>query len=175
MKIPVLCFVGRSNTGKTTLIEKLIPLLKSRGIRVATIKHHNHDFEIDRKGKDTYRHKKAGAHLSMIVSPKKLALVEDVTDDLGLEAILDRYVRDVDLVIVEGYKKGSVPKIEVYQCQPDLRPLAADDEDIFAIVSDKPFDHALCPGLPGSLPTFLRDQVEQISVFVMEKLLLARV
>ena len=73
---------------------------------------------------------------------------------------------------MEGYKKGSVPKIEVYQCQPDLRPLAADDEDIFAIVSDKPFDHALCPGLPGSLPTFLRDQVEQISVFVMEKLLL---
>ena len=78
MKIPVLCFVGRSNTGKTTLIEKLIPLLKSRGIRVATIKHHNHDFEIDQEGKDTYRHKKAGAHLSMIVSPKKLALVEDL-------------------------------------------------------------------------------------------------
>jgi molybdopterin-guanine dinucleotide biosynthesis adapter protein len=158
MSIPVLCLVGRSNTGKTTLIEKLIPLFGAEGIRVATIKHHNHDFEIDREGKDTYRHKKAGARLSMIVSPKKLAFVEDLKDELPLDEILSRYVRDVDLVIVEGYKEESVPKIEVYTYAEDRPPVALGDKDLLAVVSDRLF------GFP--LPVFLRDDIAGIAEFV---------
>jgi molybdopterin-guanine dinucleotide biosynthesis protein B len=170
MSIPVLSIVGRSNTGKTTLIEKMIPLLKSKGIRVATIKHHNHDFEIDYEGKDTYRHKRAGAKLAMIVAPGKLALVEDLEEDLGFEEILNRHIRDVDLIIIEGYKNESIPKIEVYRCRPDLQPLAVDDEDIFAVITDRPFDPATCPAPSRILPTFLRDQVDQISLLIIERL-----
>jgi molybdopterin-guanine dinucleotide biosynthesis adapter protein len=162
VKAPVICFVGRSNTGKTTLLERLIELLKERGIRVATVKHHHHDFEIDREGKDTYRHKKAGARLSMIVSPAKLALVQDLEDEPRLEEIIDRYIRDVDLVIVEGYKKEAIPKIEVFNHASGSPPVALDDENLLAIVSDAP--------LSASLPVFLRDEVEKIADFVIEKL-----
>ncbi len=120
------------------MIEKLIPLFKSRDIAVATIKHHNRDFEMDHEGKDTYRHKKAGARIAMIASPKKLALIEDTEREAPLEEILDRYIRDVDLVIVEGYKAVSAPKIEVYNYRDDVPPLALGDKDLLAIVSDKP-------------------------------------
>jgi molybdopterin-guanine dinucleotide biosynthesis adapter protein len=174
MSIPVLSIAGRSNTGKTTLIEKLIPLLNSKGIRVATIKHHNHDFEIDHEGKDTYRHKRAGAKLAMIVAPGKLAFVEDLDGALSLDEILNRYIRDVDLVIIEGYKKEPGPKIEVYRCQPDLPPLAVDDEDIFAMITDGPFDPVICPAPSRVIPNFLRDEVDQISSFIIEKLGLLR-
>jgi len=170
MSMPVLSIVGRSNTGKTTLIEKLIPLLKSKGIRVATIKHHNHDFEIDHEGKDTYRHKRAGAKLAMIVAPGRLAFVEDLEGDLGLEEIIDRYIRNVDLVIIEGYKKEPVPKMEVYRCRADLPPLAVDDESIFAVITDRPFDPAGCPAPSRILPGFLRDEVDQIASFIIERL-----
>jgi molybdopterin-guanine dinucleotide biosynthesis adapter protein len=162
MNIPVLCLVGRSNTGKTTLIEKLIPLLGAWGFRVATIKHHNHNFEIDREGKDTYRHKKAGARLSMIVSPNKLAFVKDLKDELPLDEILSRYVRDVDLVIVEGYKEESMPKIEVYTYAEDCPPVALGDKNLLAVVSDRLF------GLP--VPVFLRDDITGIAEFVRREI-----
>ena len=113
--IPLVSFVGRSNTGKTTVIERLIPILRERGLKVAVIKHHPHDFEIDNPGKDTYRYKQAGATMGILASPQKVAVVEDTETELTLEEIITRYIHDVDLLIVEGFKREEIPKIEVFQ------------------------------------------------------------
>ncbi len=166
MRQPVFSLIGRANTGKTTLLEKVIPLLKAKGIRVATIKHDVHDFEIDREGKDTYRHKKAGARLTMIASPKKVALVEDADQELTLNEILSRYIRDVDLVITEGYKRESMPKIEVYNYKDDVPPLSVNDPNLLAIISDKPIE--------ADVPVFLRDEPEKIAAFIIEKFKLSK-
>jgi molybdopterin-guanine dinucleotide biosynthesis protein B len=156
---PVISFVGRSNSGKTTFLEKLIPVLKELGVRVATIKHHVHDFEIDREGKDTYRLKKAGARITMIASPQKLALVEDLDSELPLETIVTRYIRNIDLVITEGYKKELMPKIEVYR--EDVPPVALDDPNLLAIVADVPLD--------AHVPVFSRDNAAPVADFIIEK------
>ncbi len=165
MNIPVVSLIGRSNTGKTTVIERIIPLMKAKGIRVATLKHHIHDFEIDREGKDTYRHKKAGARIAMIASPKKLALVEDFEREMTLREILQRHVKDVDLVIVEGFKQEDLPKIEVYNYRENEPPLSSGDRNLLAIITDRPIE--------ADVPVFLRDEVEKIAEFIVERFGLA--
>ncbi len=157
--IAVLSIVGRSKTGKTTLIEKLIPLLKSRGLTIATIKHHHGDFETDRKGKDTYRHKAAGAKTVLLASPEKIALVTDVDEELRAREIIDRYVRSVDLVITEGYKRETFPKIEVFNWKENTDPVCLGDESLIAIVTDKPIN--------APVKQFLRDDVEGIAEFIL--------
>ncbi len=159
--IPVLSVIGRSNTGKTTLLERLIPVLKSRGLRVGTIKHHAGDFEIDREGKDSYRHKKAGASVSMITSSEKIGLVADVTQELTLSELVRLYMRDIDLVITEGYKREHMPKLEVYVYQKGLEPLAKQDPDVIAIAADRMID--------AHVPVFLRDEPEAIAEFIITK------
>jgi molybdopterin-guanine dinucleotide biosynthesis protein B len=165
MKMPVLSFVGRSGTGKTTVIEKLIPLLASKGIRVAAIKHHLSDFEMDREGKDSYRLKLAGAKLAIVVSPKKIGLVEDLDRELDLEELLSRHVHDVDLVITEGYKSESAPRIEVYHVG-EQAPLSLGLKNLLALVTDKPME--------ASVPVVQRDDVEKLADFIMERLRLQR-
>jgi molybdopterin-guanine dinucleotide biosynthesis protein B len=159
MKTRILCLVGRSNTGKTTLIERLIPLLAAKGITVATIKHHEQPFEIDYEGKDTHRHKKAGAKTAMIISSQRLAMVKDLDEPLTVEEIAGRYAGDVDLVIVEGYKAAELPKIEIYNVREDLPPVAAKDKDLVALVTDAP--------ISASVPVFSRDDIEAITSFII--------
>jgi len=159
--IPVLSVIGRSNTGKTTILERLIPVLKSRGLRVGTINHHAGDFEIDREGKDSYRHKKAGASVSMITSSEKIGLVADVTQELTLSELVRLYMRDIDLVITEGYKREHMPKLEVYVYQKGLEPLAKQDPDVIAIAADRMID--------AHVPVFLRDEPEAIAEFIITK------
>lgn len=166
MKPVVFCIVGRSNTGKTTLVERLIPRLTSKGISVATIKHHHEPFEMDIKGKDTYRHKKAGARAAMIVSGGRLGLVADIEEGMGVAELVARYMNDVDLVVVEGYKKANLPKIEVYNYGDDDPPVTQGDERLVAIVSDKL--------MSASVPVFLRDDAEAIAEFVVERFGLER-
>jgi molybdopterin-guanine dinucleotide biosynthesis protein B len=112
-KIPLISIVGTSKIGKTTFIEKLIPVFKEKGLRVATIKHHHLDFEIDKVGKDTYRHKEAGSSTVILSSPYKIALVRDVEKEVPLRDIVSRYIDDADIIITEGYKKEDTPKIEI--------------------------------------------------------------
>ena len=157
--IVVLSIVGRSKTGKTTLIEKLIPLLKSRGLRIATVKHHHGDFEIDREGKDTYRHKAAGAKAVLLASPAKIALVIDVDKELKVQEIIHRYIHDVDLVITEGYKRESFPKIEVFNWKKDVYPVCFGDRSLIALVTDKRID------VP--VRQFLRDDIEGVAEFIL--------
>ena len=102
--IPIVSIVGKSDIGKTTLIEKLLPELTGRGYRVATVKHDVHGFEVDREGKDSWRHKKAGAHTVVISSPQKIALIRDVEKDLTLEEV--RGKRNAYPEFQEGYMKA---------------------------------------------------------------------
>lgn len=112
--IPVVSIIGKQNAGKTTLIEMLIPLLKKRGYRVGTIKYNIPSFQIDYEGKDTYRHYEAGADIVSISSPEKLAIIKR-TDEKSpsLKTIIESNYRDVDIILVEGYKHWDYPAIEI--------------------------------------------------------------
>jgi molybdopterin-guanine dinucleotide biosynthesis adapter protein len=161
--IPILSVVsGRSNTGKTTLLEKLIPALRSKGLRIGTIKHHAGNFEIDSEGKDSYRHKKAGASVSMIASPTKIGLVADVTQELASSELVRLYMRDIDLAITEGYKREHMPKLEVYVYQKGLDPLATHDPDVIAIAADRMIN--------AHVPVFLRDDYKGMTDFIVTRL-----
>jgi molybdopterin-guanine dinucleotide biosynthesis protein B len=138
--IPIVSIVGKSDSGKTTLIEKLIPELTQRGYRVATVKHDVHSFEVDREGKDSWRHRRAGSHSTVISSPRQLALIRDMEHDASLEEIRDRFIRDVDIIITEGYKKDSAPKVEVFRKEAHREPLCTRDDNLVAFVSNQHFD-----------------------------------
>lgn len=135
--IPIISIVGRSNAGKTTLIEKLIPELIRRGYRVATIKHDVHGFAVDHEGKDSWRHKKAGAHTAVISSPWKVAVIEDVEKDHTLAELRDRYIRDVDIILSEGYKGSPHPKIEVFRAALKNNLLCSQGDNLIALASDQ--------------------------------------
>jgi molybdopterin-guanine dinucleotide biosynthesis protein B len=137
--IPIVSIVGKSDSGKTTLIEKLVPELTRRGYRIATVKHDVHGFEVDQEGKDSWRHKQAGAHTVVISSPKKVALIRDVEKDLTLEEIREKLIQDVDLIVSEGYKKDVQPKIEIFRKEKHKELLCTKEDNLIAIVSDKKF------------------------------------
>ena len=139
MNIPVISIVGKSDSGKTTLIEKLVPELTRRGYRVATVKHDIHGFEVDREGKDSWRHKQAGAHSVVISSPTKAALIRDVERDLSLAEIREKLVQDVNLILSEGYKKDVQPKIEVFRKEKHKKLLCTKKDHLVAVVSNRKF------------------------------------
>lgn len=140
MTIPIVSIVGKSSAGKTTLLEKLIPELIKRGYRVATVKHDVHGFEIDHEGKDSWRHKKAGAHTTVISSPLRIALVEDVDHDQTLDEIRKKYIKMVDIILTEGYKGNPFPKIEVFRSEVRRTPLCKKEDNLLAIASDIKLD-----------------------------------
>lgn len=133
---PILCIVGKSNSGKTTLIEKLVAELKNRGWKIGTVKHDVHGFDIDIPGKDSWRHRAAGADMVIISSPQKLALIKSVARDLTLDELVQQYFSDVDLVITEGYKKESKPKIEIHRQSISSQLLCGPGDNLRAVASD---------------------------------------
>jgi len=136
---PVISIVGSSGVGKTTLMEKLIPELVQRGFRVGTVKHDVHGFEMDKPGKDSWRHKQAGAVVSIISSPYQIGMVRDVDHDHDPEE-LSPYLTDLDIILTEGYKIKGKSKLEVFRPEVNSEPLCRDDEKLFALVSDTPID-----------------------------------
>jgi molybdopterin-guanine dinucleotide biosynthesis protein MobB len=135
--VPVVSVVGKSNSGKTTLIEKMIGELIRRGYRVATIKHNRHGFEIDHEGKDSWRHKQAGARTTVVASAHRVAVVEDVEKDFEIGELVNRYIRGVDIVLSEGFKKNPFPKIEVSRSRMDQELLCSPADNLLAICSDR--------------------------------------
>ena len=114
MAASIVCFVGRSNSGKTTLIERLIPVLIGAGYRVATVKHAGHGFELDTEGKDSWRHKRAGASAVVVLSKGSMAMFADVAEEMKVEEVRDQFLdKDVDLIIAEGWKSEGYPIIAV--------------------------------------------------------------
>ncbi|MDR3541346.1 MAG: molybdopterin-guanine dinucleotide biosynthesis protein B [Desulfosporosinus sp.] len=146
-QIPVISIVGgKSNSGKTTLLEKIIREAKSRGWRVATLKHDAHGFEMDQPGKDTWHHAQAGADVVAISSPRRIAVLESVAEEQSLDEVLAR-IQGVDVIFTEGYKHGDKPKIEVFRSAVN-QELFSKPEELLAIASDIPFDNGIpCFGL----------------------------
>jgi len=140
---PILSIVGKSNSGKTTLIEKIIPRLIAKGYRVATIKHNRHGFDIDHEGKDSWRHKKAGAFMTVIASPEKVAVVEDTDKDYGINELAERYIKGADLILVEGFKDNPFPKIEVSLVRSQHALLCTKEDNLIAIASDAMYDRGV--------------------------------
>jgi molybdopterin-guanine dinucleotide biosynthesis protein B len=136
--IPIVSIVGKSESGKTTLIEKLIAELTRRGIRVATIKHNRHGFEIDHEGKDSWRHKQAGAVTTVVASPGRIAVIEDTPKDYDLAEIRDRYIRDADIILAEGFKINPHPKIEVFRTEIRRERLCGPGDNLIALAGDRP-------------------------------------
>jgi molybdopterin-guanine dinucleotide biosynthesis adapter protein len=135
---PVVSVVGRSDSGKTTFLEKLIPELKSRGLRVAVVKHDRHGFEMDRPGKDTWRLRQAGADAVMISAPNQMALIRSgLTEEIPLDDLASLLDGAVDLVLTEGYKSGDKPKIEVSRMVVAGGELLCSREELLAIVADR--------------------------------------
>ena len=136
---PLICIVGRSRSGKTTLIEKLIPLLQVRGYRVGTIKHHAHpDFDFDIPGKDSWRHANAGSEYVIIAAPGKIGSVEHTDGDPALDELAGR-MDDIDLILAEGYHWEAKPKIEVLRSDTS-RELRCDQRELSAVVTDLSLD-----------------------------------
>lgn len=142
----VLGIAGWSGSGKTTLIIKLIPLLAQRGLRVATLKHAHHAFDVDVPGKDSYEHRKAGACEVIVSSARRWVQMHEVGD--GTEATLPELLLRLspcDLVLVEGFKSERHPKLEVFRSAVGKSPLHPQDPRIVAIASDQGFPNAGIP------------------------------
>ncbi len=159
--IPILSIVGLSNSGKTTLLVEIVKELTARGFRVATIKHDAHSFDIDHKGKDSWRHKQSGAVVSVISSPAKIAVVQDTNRDHSLADIRETYIRYVDIIVSEGYKREDHPKIEVYRKELGRDPLCSDDAQLVAIAGDFFANSAGAPALSLNNPAALCDFIEE--------------
>lgn len=146
---PIIAIVGLSGSGKTTYLERLIPELKHRGYRVGTIKHHRHAVEIDYEGKDSWRHRQAGADAVVLASPERMAVIKTVTADMTIDQIRQQFLRDIDIILAEGYKgAAAIPKIEIFRAEAHDAPICLDDPMLRAMVSDDPCEAAVaCFGL----------------------------
>ena len=132
----ILGIAGWSGSGKTTLIKKLIPILKKNGLEVSTLKHAHSGFEIDHRGKDSYEHRTAGAKEVMVSSSKRFALTHEYSkEEYNLKNLIKK-MKHVDLIIVEGWKKEKIKKIEVYREELNKPLLAKTDKNIIAIATN---------------------------------------
>jgi len=165
---PIVSIVANSGTGKTTLLEKLIAEMKRRGYKVAAIKHDAHRFDIDHEGKDSWRLTRAGADTMLIMSTERLAMVKQHTtaEELGLAESVSSYCSDVDIVLTEGFKKSTMPKIEVHRRKHSEKLLCRDveyDPTLIAVAADSP--------LEVDVPVFDIDNVQGLCDLIVERYL----
>ena len=160
-------FAAFSGTGKTSLLKKLIPVLKHKSIRVAVIKHAHHDFEIDLPGKDSYELRHAGADQVLISSSKRFVKILEVEQERSLEECLARVTtRQCDLVLVEGYKRATISKIELHRPSLGFPLLHQSDKHIIAIASDEKIDLSKS-NQEHDMPVLDLNNVEQIADFII--------
>ena len=157
----IIGLAGWSGSGKTTLVTKVIPVLVDRGLKVATVKHAHHEFDTDQPGKDSWRHRQAGACEVAVVSSRRWAIVHELGQGPNQEPepplgdVLAK-LSPVDLVIVEGFKRHSHPKLEVYRAAVGKPLLHPDDDCIVAVATDAPLPKAV-------VPVLMLDDVEAIA------------
>jgi len=169
---PVVSIVGKSKSGKTTLMEKLVEELKSRGYRVATIKHTPEGMTFDEPGKDSWRHIQAGSEATAIASPDRMVLIRPIARALTLDEIVRFFGEDYDIILAEGFKQGNAPKIEVHR--KEVGPPLTTIKKRIAIVTDEPletktrqFSWQDIKGLADLLEAgFIEPQRERISLYI---------
>ncbi|MGB8338890.1 MAG: molybdopterin-guanine dinucleotide biosynthesis protein B [Burkholderiales bacterium] len=159
----VFGIAGYSGSGKTTLMERLIPQFVMEGLKVSVIKHAHHNFDVDKPGKDSYRHREAGASEILVTSDKRWVMMHESRGEAEptLERLLSRF-SDCDLVLVEGFKTEPIPKLEVHRVANAKPPLYPQDKTVIAIASDEP--------IATRLPHFNIDDAEAIAQFIMQYL-----
>ena len=158
-KSPVMGVVGWKNAGKTTLVERLVSEFVRRGLRVATVKHAHHDAEIDQPGRDSWRHRAAGAREVALVTGRRWAIMHEAAAEPALDEVLAR-LAPADLVLIEGYKREPHPKIEVRA--GDGESIAAGDPSVVAIAADR------APA-ETELPWFRRDDIGGLADFIARR------
>jgi len=163
---PLVSFVGTSGCGKTTLIEKVIPLLTEKGYNVSTVKHDAHNFQMDKEGKDTWRHKQAGARAILISNKEKYALICDVDKEKSIEELTAMLPDYTDIIIAEGFKKELQKKIEVFRSGYSTKLQCAEDENLIAIATDMPEN----PQVQGRVLLDLNNP-QQIADFIIKTIL----
>lgn len=168
MSHKVIGVAGFKNAGKTTLVEKLVANLADRGYRVSTVKHAHHSFDIDHEGRDSFRHRQAGATEVAVVSASRWALIHELRGEAepGLDGVLAK-IGPCDLVIVEGYKRDNHDKIEVRNLALDNPKLADGDPTVVAIAANGPVGDA-------PVPVFDRDDVSVLAQFIIEHMGLSK-
>jgi molybdopterin-guanine dinucleotide biosynthesis adapter protein len=160
----LLGIAGWSGAGKTTLVVKLLATFAARGLRVSTVKHAHHDFDIDQPGKDSFVHRRAGAREVIVSSARRFALIHELAKDeaeMSLPALLSR-LSPCDLVLVEGFKRLAHPKLEVFRAANGREALHPSDPCIIAVASDQEFPQA-------KVPVVRLDDVDAISDLVLAK------
>jgi molybdopterin-guanine dinucleotide biosynthesis protein B len=159
---PVLGFAAYSGTGKTSLLVKLLPLMKLQGLRVAMIKHAHHDFDIDKPGKDSFELRKAGVDQMLIASDKRFALMTEYENQAEpdlTELIKHLDLDNIDLVLVEGFRHLSFSKIELHRPSLGKKLIFPDDESVVAVASDEDLD-------TGELPLLNLNAIEEVAGFI---------
>lgn len=155
----VISVVAKSGSGKTTLIERILPVLKGRGLSVGVLKHHHHESSFDTPGKDTFRIAEAGADIVVGASPVQVAAFRRCDGSAHLDGVIDQYFAGLDLVLIEGYKRGSYPKIEVNRRARSSQLVCAPDE-IIAVISDQWWELGV--------PCFSLNDIEAIASFIVD-------
>jgi molybdopterin-guanine dinucleotide biosynthesis adapter protein len=156
----MISIVGFSGQGKTTLTVKLVGELKKRGFRVGTIKHDVHGFDLDHPGKDSWRHKKAGASVTIVTSPTQIGMVRDVDHDHQPQELIP-FFSEMDIVLVEGFKRAGLPKIEIFRPEIKKEPACKGDKHLMAVVSDAPLD--------WGVPQFHTEQIVELVSFLLKQ------
>ncbi len=159
---PLVSVVGFSGSGKTTLTVKLIAELSRRGLKVGSIKHHGHAVSLDKPGKDSWRHKEAGASATIVSSPSQIGLFKDVDHDHTPQELAPM-LGDVDFIVAEGFKRGPQPKIEVFRpgASENEKPFCLQDPSLLAVVTDEPLDI--------DRPVFGLDDIGPIADFLLSR------
>ncbi len=159
----IISIVGQSGSGKTTIIEKLIPELRKKKYKIGTIKHaFHHDIDIDQKGKDSWRHRQAGADAVMIAARDMFTLVKK-SDHYTLDS-LELYFQDMDIIITEGFKGEDKSKIEVFRSGVHKKPVCLSDNKLVALVSDAEFN--------TEVPIFGLEEIEKLAEFIEKRFIL---
>lgn len=165
MTIPLLGFCAYSGTGKTTLLTAVLPILKQAELRVAVIKHAHHDFDMDDPKKDSYKIRKSGAEQMMVISRKRAAIIHEFGTDSDEPTLADAlHILDasqMDLILVEGFKKECFPKIELYRPSLGFPLVCSHDSNIIAVASDAAIEHA-----PTHLPKLDLNNIDAMAAFI---------
>jgi molybdopterin-guanine dinucleotide biosynthesis protein B len=169
---PIVSIVGKSSTGKTTFLEKLIREITDRGYKVATIKHSHHSISFDQPNKDSWRHAQAGAAATMVSSTTEIQVIKRVTWELSIDELARNLGEDYDIILTEGFSRGSAPKVEIHR--KEAGPLLENAQKLFAVVTDEPLETETKQFATGDVKgvvdlleeKFIRPNRERVSLYV---------